>query len=93
MNYFELNKEEKQIAEDFDKGTLKGIKNFVREKKRYQQAAKATLQKTKNINIRLSHKDILKLRAKAAAYGMPYQTLIASAIHRYANRDGFGLHG
>jgi len=43
------------------------------------------LGKTKNINIRLSHKDLLKLKSRAVASGIPYQTLVASVLHRFAN--------
>jgi len=53
------------------------------EKRRIQAIAKATLDKTRNINIRLSERDVLKLKAKAIEEGMPYQTLVSSVLHKY----------
>jgi predicted DNA binding CopG/RHH family protein len=41
--------------------------------------------KTKNINIRISEYDFEKLREKSGKEGIPYQTLIASILHKYAS--------
>ena len=87
MKYFELDDEEKQILKDFEKGEFVNVKNDEEEKKRLQTYAQATLSKTKNINIRLSEKVVLKLKAQAAAKGIPYQTLVASVLHQYANKQ------
>ena len=86
MKYFNLNDEEKQILEDFDNDELVSVTET--DKKQYQEYAKATLNKTKNINIRLSEKDIYKLKAKAIEAGIPYQTLVSSIIHRFTNKQG-----
>ncbi len=86
MRYFELTKEEKQIIDNFEKGEFVSVGNLKREKTKYQQIASATLQKTKNINIRLSEKDLQKIRRKAAETGIPYQTLVSSILHRFANK-------
>ncbi|HSX02582.1 MAG TPA: hypothetical protein VLI05_04710 [Candidatus Saccharimonadia bacterium] len=51
-------------------------------KKALQQYAKNTLNKTKNINIRLSERDLYRLRAKAIEEGIPYQTLASSILHK-----------
>lgn len=48
-------------------------------------AAKATLRKNRNINIRLSENDLESIKLLAAREGLPYQTLIGSLIHKYAN--------
>ena len=82
MKYFELNKEEQEILESVERGEWKPVKNLAKEKKRLMQIAKNTLNKTKNINLRLSERDLQKLKAKAAREGIPYQTLAASLIHR-----------
>lgn len=84
MKYFTLDPEEKQILKDFDNNEFKSIKNLSSEKKRFQKVARNTLAKTKNINIRLSQKVLLKLRSKAISLGIPYQTLAASILHRYS---------
>jgi predicted DNA binding CopG/RHH family protein len=85
MKYYELTKEEKEILDDFEEGKLKSIENLEAEKKRFQAIAKNTLNKTKNINIRLSERDVQKLKAKAAREGIPYQTLAASILHQNSN--------
>lgn len=82
MKYFELDKEEKKLLEEFEKGEWVPVKDQAKAKREALQAAKNTLNKTRNINIRLSERDLLKLKAKAAREGIPYQTLAASLIHR-----------
>ena len=41
--------------------------------------------KDKRVNIRLFSADLLDSRAKAPAEVMPYQTLIASVLHKYVS--------
>lgn len=82
MKYFELDDEERQLLEEIEKGEWKQVKNFAKVKKEAMEAARNTLKKTRNINIRLTERDLHKLKAKAAREGMPYQTLAASLIHR-----------
>jgi predicted DNA binding CopG/RHH family protein len=41
------------------------------------------MQKNKRINIRLSAQDLEGIQQRALEEGMPYQTLIASVIHKY----------
>lgn len=84
MKYYDLDKEEKEILESFEKGEFKSVPNVKREIKRFQEIARNTLAKNANINLRLSQKTLIKLKAKAAAYGLPYQTLASSILHRFA---------
>lgn len=49
--------------------------------------ARKTMNKDKRINIRISSRDLNSLQRKANRYGMPYQTLIASVLHRYVAGD------
>jgi len=86
MKYYELTKEEKSILEDFEKGVLVSISDFKRAKKLYEKIAKNTLNKIKNINIRLSERFVSRLKTKAAQQGVPYQTLASSILHKYANQ-------
>ena len=39
--------------------------------------------KSKNVNIRISAHDLSSIRERAAREGIPYQTLIASVLHKY----------
>jgi predicted DNA binding CopG/RHH family protein len=48
---------------------------------------KALDTKRKRISIMVRERDLEKLKAKAAKLGMPYQTLINSILHQYAEAD------
>jgi predicted DNA binding CopG/RHH family protein len=82
MKYYELTGEEKKTLAGIEAGKYPRVKNYHTAKKSAVTAAKNTLNKTKNINIRLSEKVLMKLRAKAAKEGVPYQTLAASILHK-----------
>jgi len=85
MKYFELDKEEKEIVADFNSGDFASVKKIRLEKAKYRNYAKLTLNKSRNISIRLPEKDLQKIKSKAAAKGLPYQTLLSSLIHQYAD--------
>lgn len=85
MKYFELDKEEQELLGEIERGEWKPVKNFAKRKQELMQIARNTLNKTRNINLRLTERDLQKLKAKAAREGIPYQTLAASLIHRAAS--------
>jgi predicted DNA binding CopG/RHH family protein len=78
-----LSKEEKDLLKSYEKDEMKSIKDFDKKKDEYINVAKNTAAKNKRINIRLSEKDLLNIKAISLEEGMPYQTLIASIIHKY----------
>jgi predicted DNA binding CopG/RHH family protein len=84
MKYYELTKEEEKILDAVENG--KFISRPKSEIKKYKLVVKSTLDKTKNINIRLSLRDFMKLKTKAVEKGIPYQTLVASVIHQYTDK-------
>ena len=45
----------------------------------------ATFRKDRRLNIRISTKDLEAIQKRALEEGLPYQTLIASLLHRYAS--------
>ena len=45
----------------------------------------ANIKQKKAINIRALEADIIKIKSKALSKGIPYQTLINSVIHQFAN--------
>ena len=61
------------------------VQHLAKEKENAVQAARNTLKKDKRINLRLSQKDYRQIQLKAVEEGMPYQTLIASIVHKYLN--------
>ena len=82
----QLDAEEQQLLEDFEReamvtvathSLLEGI----------CESARATGQKDKRINIRLSSGDLQAIRTRALQAVIPYQTLISSILHQFANGD------
>ena len=78
-------KYEDDILESFESGEWKSVPNLEDEIARYASSAAETLTKDKRINIRLSSRDLEDIQMRAAEEGMPYQTLIASIVHKYAS--------
>ena len=67
-----------------EKDEWKTIKNVEKEKNRARKIATKTMRKDVRINIRLSSTDIFNIKQIAAFEGLPYQTLVASILHKYA---------
>ncbi len=80
-----LTKEEKDILDSVEKGEWKQISNFAQEAVRYQEAAEATLRKSKRVNIRMTERDLIHFQKAALHEGLPYQTFISSILHKYIN--------
>lgn len=78
-----LDQEEQELLEAFKAGKLKRASDAVDTQKRHQEYAEAMFKKDARISIRLSSKDLRGLQKKALAEGIPYQTLVASIIHKY----------
>ena len=54
-----------------------------KEKKEYEKYARYSLNKQRRINIRMTERDLKKIRAKAIEEGIPYQSLISMLIRKY----------
>lgn len=83
---YKLNKEEQEILDSYNRGEWKSVKNLTKRREELKRSADITLKliKSKNINLRLQPATIDRLKNKAEKLGMPYQTLAASVLHRYA---------
>ena len=79
-----LDPEESELLSSFERGEWKTVANVEKEKVHAQKAAKKTLRKDVRINIRLSNSDVMNIKQMAAYEGLPYQTLIASVLHKFA---------
>ena len=64
------------------KGKLKPVATKA-ERAKLKAAARATAIKDRRVNIRLSSGDLSDIQVKALKEGIPYQTLIASVLHKY----------
>ena len=67
-----------------ERGKLKSSKDGKRQAPGTHRARGATFRKDRRLNIRLSSKDLEAIQKRALAEGLPYQTLIASLLHKYA---------
>ncbi len=75
---------EREVLSAFEKGGLKSVATKG-ELAKFRAAARATAVKDRRVNIRLSSIDLNDIQVKALEEGMPYQTLIASVLHKYVS--------
>ena len=76
---------EQEILDSFERGEWRPVRNQKGEIARFQAMAEATLLKNRRVNIRISSRDLEGLQARAAEEGVPYQTLMASVLHKYVS--------
>jgi predicted DNA binding CopG/RHH family protein len=74
---------EKEIVDAYERGVLRSTMPSKSELRALRDAARATSIKDRRVNIRLSSPDLRDLRARALEEGVPYQTLIASVLHKF----------
>ena len=79
----QLNTEERDILEKFERGELKSAPGADREMEIAPQAARNTFAKTRRVNLRVTERDFSRAHARAREEGIPYQTLLSSVIHKY----------
>jgi predicted DNA binding CopG/RHH family protein len=82
--HFKLDREETELLSSFEHDEWKSVKNVEKEKIIARKTAAKTLRKDVRVNIRLTSNDLSNLKQIAAYEGLPYQTLIASVLHKYA---------
>lgn len=80
-----LTKEETEILKSFENNEWVSVGNLTQRKKELVAMARSTLKKDKRLNIRISERDLLELQRKAVREGLPYQTYVASIIHKFVN--------
>lgn len=85
MKKHQMDKEEQEILDAIESGRWELVRPKKAELAHYAEIAKNTLQKSERMNIRISKGDLNRIKAKAAEEGIPYQTLVASIIHKYVS--------
>ena len=78
-----LTREEREIVKAFEQGKLRSTRNKAGIMKTHREYAAATFRKDQRVNVRISSRDLDALRKRALSEGIPYQTLIASVLHRF----------
>lgn len=77
-----LDKEEMVLAKSLEKEEW--VSDLTqKEKRQYEEYAQSSLNKKRRINIRMTERDLKKVRARAIEEGLPYQSLITMLIHQY----------
>jgi len=77
--------EDKEYIESLDNGEWKPAKNQKSLLLELKETATNTMAKDQRMNIRIGKRDLEGIKAKALEEGMPYQTLVASIIHKYVS--------
>ena len=77
-----IDRHEREVLSAYEKGELKSVATKS-ELAKFKAAARATAIKDRRVNIRLSSGDLSDIQVRALQEGVPYQTLIASVLHKY----------
>jgi predicted DNA binding CopG/RHH family protein len=78
-----LNQEEVEILQELESRQYKAVSE--EKQSSFKAIVKDNIAKRKAVSIKPLEADIIKIKAKAMAKGIPYQTLITSVIHQFAN--------
>lgn len=81
--HYDLEKDEEEILKDFENDEFTSVDNLNEEIKLAKRAASNFMKRDSRINIRISAADLNMVRRIAVQEGLPYQTLLASVIHKF----------
>jgi predicted DNA binding CopG/RHH family protein len=76
---------ERKLLRSFEKGEWRSALRSTQVLRKYQRHAQATLAKDRRVNIRLASVDVEAIRVRALEEGIPYQTLMASVLHKFVS--------
>ena len=76
---------EKNLITAYESGEFKPVKDQKGAKRTAAEAARRYLRKEARLNIRLSTADLQMLKRRGVEEGLPYQSLIASVLHKYVS--------
>ena len=79
----QLDEEEREILDAYERGELTPVADQEAVIARLKAAAANTLRKDRRVNIRITGYDLSALQTIAQEEGIPYQTLMASILHKY----------
>lgn len=80
---FKLTEDERKLEYEIECGEWKPMPKH-ESNRIHQEMIEASGNKDARVNLRLNSEDVAKIRDKASREGIPYQTLIASILHKYA---------
>ncbi|MBX3011683.1 MAG: hypothetical protein KF832_09240 [Caldilineaceae bacterium] len=80
---YQLDDSEQEILDAFEHNELQPTPDAAKQIETAKIAARNTTLKTHRVNLRLTERDFYLAHVKANEEGLPYQTLLASIIHKY----------
>ena len=80
-----MSMEDRDLLESIEKDEWKSAKNKTALIKELKETAANTMLKDQRMNIRIGKRDLDGIKERALEEGIPYQTLVASIIHKYVN--------
>ena len=78
-----LDSEEQRLIQSLERDDWRSTKDLESWKTLLSKTAANTLTKDQRMNIRITKNDLDSIKIKAIEEGLPYQTLVASIIHKY----------
>jgi len=85
MEKTRLDQDEAELLTSYEGGEWRSIEDREARTAEYTEYARAALKKDQRVNIRISRRDLEGIQRRALAEGIPYQTLIASVLHKYVS--------
>ena len=84
MARIKLDSEEQELLEAYESGDFES--DLDDDRRAYlARTAEATFKKDKQINIRISSRDLEALQRRALEEGLSYQSLVSSVLHKYVS--------
>ncbi|MCK5803394.1 MAG: hypothetical protein KAI66_11200 [Lentisphaeria bacterium] len=83
MKRDKLDKEEQDLLASIEAGEWVSVPNVEEQIQHHREYARNTLKKDRRVNIRISSRDLEDIQTRAIEEGIPYQTLMASVLHKY----------
>ncbi len=83
MDKVKLDAEEQALLDSLEAGEWQSVPDLENEIASHVQYAKNTMKKDKRVNIRISSRDLEGIQTLALEDGIPYQTLMASILHKF----------
>ena len=78
-----MEEEEQELLSSVERGEWQPATDADSLRREAVSTAEATLRKDRRMNVRISERDMRKLKARAAEEGIPYQTLVTMVLHKY----------
>mgnify|MGYP001572563013 CR=1 FL=1 len=80
----QLDPYEQELSDAIENSQVREVPDMEKEKKRIVSMFREAARKDRRVSLRVKDRDLDAIQARAAANGLPYQTLIATILHQVA---------